>query len=154
MKNQPSNLANNRIIDNTILNKQDGYLKNIENSKKNNKVITFEAAKSYIINLFINDVLSLSLKNENQFLHIKYEEIKQALPSVSNFLKISLNDLNKNLFEKPVIKKNDIIYKNNFENSDLLETRLSFSTNEIMIMPNYGNKFLEFFVGHFRYVFF
>ncbi len=119
---EPKNLKSQRVIDNTILSKQEDYIKNIKNSNNNNnKPITFNAAKSYIINLFINDVLSLSLKNKNQFLNIKYEDINKSLPKLSNFLKISLEELNTVLFKKPVIKKNNMNYKNNFENYEELK---------------------------------
>ena len=116
-----NNIENKRLIDNTILDKQEEYKKTLESSKISNQQINFQAASSYLLNLFINDVLALSLKNRNKFMNIKYEEIKTKMFEISNFLKVPLNELNENFFEKPTIKKNKIKYKNNFENFEELK---------------------------------
>jgi len=116
-----NNIENKRLIDNTILDKQEEYKKTLESSKISNQQINFQAASSYLLNLFINDVLALSLKNRNKFMNIKYEEIKTKMFEISNFLKVPLNELNENFFEKPTIKKNKIRYKNNFENFEELK---------------------------------
>ena len=106
----------NRIIDNIILDKQDDYSNIQKNISKNKKIINFNASSSYLFNLFINDVLALSLKRNNKFLSIRYEEMKNNLSYISNFLNIPIEDLKENFYEKPVIKKNNIRYEENFEN--------------------------------------
>lgn len=118
----PRYIEHKRIIDKTIYNKQKEYKKMHELSKTNNKKIGFKEANSYLLNLFINDTLSLSLKNQNNYLNIEYEEIKKNTDQISDFLKIPLNELNEKLFEKSTIKKNNINYQNNFENFENLKT--------------------------------
>ncbi len=114
-------LEKKRLIDKTIFEKQDEYQKMHELSKTNKKKISFNEANSYLLNLFINDILSLSMKNYNKYLNIEYEEIKQNTDKISDFLQLPLSDLNEKLFDKPTIKKNNINYQNNFENYEKLQ---------------------------------
>lgn len=114
-------IDNKRIIDKTIYEKQKEYKKMHELSKKNKKKISFKEANSYLLNLFINDILSLSLKNNNEYLNIEYEEIKKNTDQLSSFLQLPLNELNEKLFKKTTIKKNNINYQNNFEDFEKLQ---------------------------------
>ena len=92
-----------------------------EISNTNKKTINFNVANSYLINLFINDVLTLSLRNKNDFITIDYDEIKTNMGNMSNFLNVSKQDLNKNFFEKPTIAKNTSKYNYDFEKLDHLK---------------------------------
>jgi hypothetical protein len=114
-------IQHTRIIDKTINNKQKEYKKMHEISKTNEKKISFKEANSYLLNLFINDVLSLSLKYQNNYINIEYEEIKKNIDQVSGFLNLPINELNEKLFEKSTIVKNNINYHNNFENFENLK---------------------------------
>tara|TARA_B100000579_G_scaffold435569_1_gene459186 strand:- start:1025 stop:1870 length:846 start_codon:yes stop_codon:yes gene_type:complete len=114
-------IEHNRIIDKTIYDKQKEYEKMHELSKTNKKMISFKEANSYLLNLFINDIISLSLKNKNKYLNIEYEEIKKNINKLSSFLQVPQKELDEKLFEKPTIKKNNINYKNNFENFEKLQ---------------------------------
>ncbi len=127
------NLEKNRLIDRTILEKQKHYLSIQKNSIKNNKEIPFAVSTSYLYNLFINDVLALSLQKKNNFININYLEIKNNLKEISNFLRLQENDLEKNFFRFPVLKKNKIIFEEKFEKitelhkiNDSLKNKLSF----------------------------
>mgnify|MGYP001373573427 CR=1 FL=1 len=131
-------LEKNRLIDKTIFAKQNEYINIIENSKKNKKTISFNVANTYLINLFINDVMTLSLKKTNDLLTIDYEEIKQNLDKISNFLNLSKEDLNKNFFKKSTILKNKTKHDYDFENLDdlkkinkKLKNKLKFLNNNI-----------------------
>ena len=132
----PANLEKTRLIDNTILDKQKDYIRALELSKNNNQLINYEQANGYLINLFINDVLAISLKNDNQFLNINYEDINTNMNLISDFLNIPIGDLNKNFFTKPVIKKNNLNYNNNFENYDNLKKINIKLKNKINFLKN------------------
>jgi len=114
-------IEKNRLIDKTIFAKQKDYINIIEKTDTNKKTINFNVANSYLINLFINDVLALSLRNKNDFITIDYDEIKTNVGNMSNFLNISKQDLNKNFFEKPSIAKNTSKYSYDFEKLDQLK---------------------------------
>ena len=58
-------IEKNRLIDQIILDKQEEYLRIQNIAKKKKNQINFNIAKSYLLNLFINDLLSLSIKNTN-----------------------------------------------------------------------------------------
>ena len=114
-------LEKNRLIDKIVFEKQNDYLLIQKKILKKSDKIDFNIASSYLTNLFVNDVLSLSLKHKNNFLSVKYEDLKYNLLDLSKFLNVSPKDLKKNLYEKPVINKNNIKYEENFEN--ILELR-------------------------------
>ena len=105
-----------RLIDVTILKKQNDYLNIQKNFKRSANKINFAAAKSYLINLFINDVLTISLKKKNYLVNIKYEKIKEKILVISKFLDLPEADLKINFFDKPTILKNNLNYGDNFEN--------------------------------------
>ena len=130
------NFKNNRLIDNTIYNKQEEYLKILKKSKTNNDKINFNVASSYLINLFINDLMALSLKSKSQYLNISYREIKNNTKKLSSFLNISFEDLQKNLFDTPTILKNKNKYENNFENYDDLNNLNLKLQNKIKSLQN------------------
>ena len=76
----------------------------------------------------------MCLKRKNKFLSINYKDIKSNLSNLSYFLEVSLDDLEDNFFNKPVIKKNKIIYEDNFDNlSDLkkLNNKLENKIDEL-----------------------
>jgi len=133
----PKNFENKRLIDSTILAKQKDYVEKLQLSKSNNEIVRMKDANSYLTNLFINDVLTLSLKNQNQYLNLKYEDLKTNMHLVSDFLNISVEDLNQNFFVKPVIKKNKLNYKNNFENyEDLKKINTKFKQKIDFLINN------------------
>lgn len=136
-----------RLIDVTILKKQSDYLNIQKNFKESSKKINFVAAKSYLINLFINDVLILSLRKKNYFLNIKYSEIKDKILAISDFLNLPVEDLKINFFEKPTILKNNLNYGDNFENYlDLqkLNLKLKNKINDLINMDFDFNEVIFF----------
>jgi hypothetical protein len=148
-----NNLVKNRMIDKTILKKQKDY-ENIQNKLRNSKEkIDFTSSKNYILNLFINDLLALSLKKNNRYLNIDYENSQNNMLELSSFLDIPVKVLQENFFRNPTIKKNNLIYSDNFENfsnlkkinlklrnklNDLL--KINFDINNIILYDNKTNK--------------
>lgn len=141
------NIEKKRLIDNTILDKQEEYINTLKLSNKNNQIISFKAANSYLVNLFINDVLALSVNNKKNFISIKYEDIQSNMGLISSFLNISVNELKHNFFDKPTIKKNDISYANNFENYKELQKinfKLKNKINELRVSNFEFDKIIQY----------
>lgn len=111
-----------RNIDNWIYKNKKKYINVQQNANKNKNIINFEYAKNYLINLFLNDILALSLNYKNDCLNIEYKNIHKSFDKIENFLNIGKGE--NNLYEKfilnPTINKNKTVYESRFENYDNL----------------------------------
>ncbi len=102
-----SNSKESRRIDNWISNNQEIYLQAQEKAKINSKNIKFEKSNSFLMNIFINDILATALNSITNYLSINYEDIHSSLEKISDFLQTdsTKEELTNSFLKKPTIKK-------------------------------------------------
>ena len=147
----------NRKIDNWILNNKTRYLNVQKQAKNKSDIIEFDKTNSFLINLFLNDIIASALNSITDYMSLEYENIQYSLGGLSSFLNLkSTNEQLKYSFLKnPTIRKNTVKYKDSFENyeslkknSELLEEKIkklsleNFNLTDILGFDKKNNKII------------